>query len=461
MNSTVGRLFSTYGMFVVLLGLCALFSVLTVEDQFPEGNKAAESLFAKMQSDGDKQLPVLIVTKKNAAGDELAEALTGLLESDGWTVIGSVRGDPPDVRVALKKQADSGGKLGIIACDNLTVKWGVVEKASANFPSLGTVRAMEAPSYRWPNFLKRDNLRNITSQISVIAILAIGMTLVIITAGIDLSVGSLIALSAVTCTMLIRDHAGGFEANLGGVLLCCAAAIAVCSAMGLFSGVMVTFAGVPSFIVTLAIMLVAKGMAGVLSKSASINQVPDNFDWLGVGTTAGIPNSVILMMILYIIAHIVMSYTAFGRYVYALGGNAEAARLSGVPIKVVNLAVYTLCGALAGLGGVLMASQLKSGAMTYGVMYELYVIAAVVVGGTSLMGGEGKIFGTLIGAFIIAVIRNGMNLVGLEEFQQMIVLGMVILAAVLLDSNKHHVGNVLKRGNGGDAAEAEPEAQAA
>ena len=142
------------------------------------------------------------------------------------------------------------------------------------------------------------------------------------------------------------------------------------------------------------------------------------------------------MIFLYIFAHVVMSRTVFGRYVYAIGGNEEAARLSGVPVKRVLIVVYTICGALAGLGGVVLASQLAAGDPKFGLMYELEVIAAVVVGGTSLMGGRGKIFGTLIGAFIIAVIKNGMNLTNVDPFNQKIVLGAVLLIAVLLDTLK-------------------------
>jgi len=142
------------------------------------------------------------------------------------------------------------------------------------------------------------------------------------------------------------------------------------------------------------------------------------------------------MVLLYILAHVVMSRMVFGRYVYAIGGNEEAARLSGVPVKRVLLAVYTICGALAGLGGIVLTSQLAAGDPKFGLMYELEVIAAVVVGGTSLLGGEGKIFGTLIGAFIIAVIKNGMNLTDVDPFNQKIVLGAVLLSAVLIDTLK-------------------------
>ena len=150
----------------------------------------------------------------------------------------------------------------------------------------------------------------------------------------------------------------------------------------------------------------------------------------------GIPHPILLMIVLYVVSHIVMSRTVFGRYVYAIGGNSEAARLSGVPVKRILMTVYTICGALAGLGGIVLTSQLSAGDPKFGLMYELEVIAAVVVGGTSLMGGRGKIFGTLIGAFIIAVIKNGMNLTNVDPFNQKIVLGAVLMVAVLLDTLK-------------------------
>jgi len=268
--------------------------------------------------------------------------------------------------------------------------------------------------------------------------MSIGMTMVIITAGIDLSVGSLIALSAVICTLFIQNIAGGESASTAGMLVGVCLAIVGCGLVGAFSGSMVTVFRVPPFIVTLAMMLVASGSASLLSQGKSVYKIPPSFTWLGRETTfLGLPNSVTLMLILYVIAHIVMTRTVLGRYLYAVGGNSEAARLSGVPVKRVILFAYVMSGLLAGVGGVVMASQLKSGSPTYGTMYELYVIAAVVVGGTSLSGGEGKILGTLTGAFIIAVIQNGMNLWKIEPFTQKVVLGMVILLAVLLDTLKH------------------------
>jgi ribose transport system permease protein len=193
-------------------------------------------------------------------------------------------------------------------------------------------------------------------------------------------------------------------------------------------------------------MLIASGLAFIVARGQSIYQVPESFVWLGRGADLmGLPNAVVLMALLYLVAHIVMMQMTFGRYIYAVGGNPEAARLSGVPVKGILLSVYTISAVLAGMGGIVMASQLKSGDPTYGKMYELYVIAAVVVGGTSLSGGEGKILGTLIGAFLIAVIQNGMNLTGVESYTQNVVLGAVILGAVLLDQLKKHALSLLKR----------------
>ncbi len=218
--------------------------------------------------------------------------------------------------------------------------------------------------------------------------------------------------------------------------LCSLGGIGACAAMGIVTGTMVAWFEIPSFIVTLAMMLIASGAAYKLSGGESINRLPDSFMWLGRGTNFGIPNAVILMLALYIVAHVVMSRTTLGRYIYAVGGNAEAARLSGVPVRRILLLVYVVSGALAGLGGIITASLFKSGDPKYGPLAELYVIAAVVVGGTSLMGGEGKVLGTLIGALIIAVIENGMNLTNVESYTQKIVLGAVILLAVLLDTLK-------------------------
>jgi ribose transport system permease protein len=310
----------------------------------------------------------------------------------------------------------------------------VVAAIRADLTGLEDAVTWTPTARRWPTFLLKANLLNVASQVAVIAILAIGMTLVILTAGIDLSVGSLIALSAVTVAWCV-GRLGGAGASGASVVLAAAAGIGACAGTGALSGLVITRFRVPPFIATLAMMQVASGVAYLVSRGRPIHDLPAGFEALGRGVDPlfGIPHSVTLMAVLYVVAHLLLTRTVFGRHVYAVGGNAEAARLAGVPVRRVLLLVYTACGALAGLGGVLMASQLKSGAPTYGVTYELHVIAAVVVGGTSLFGGEGRISGTLVGALIMAVIQNGMNLTNVESYTQKVVLGLVILGAVLLE----------------------------
>ena len=431
------RFFNDYGMLLVLLVLCAFFSVLTYDEQHPTGVSGADALVRQLRAGAGAGETVLVVARGHAEDVAFAERIRTGLGAGGLDVLEVVTGEPSDARKALRRISESGRRLDHIAGNQVTAGWLVFADLKKDFPSLGEPRVSQPGSHHWPNFLKRDNLLNISNQIAVIAILAIGMTFVIITAGIDLSVGSLIALSAVVSAWCIRNWAGGEAAGAAGMVLSCLAGVAVCGVVGGFTGVMVTRFSVPPFIVTLGMMMVASGLAYIVAKGGSIYQVPDSFVRLGRGADLpGIPNAVLLMLGLYAIAHLVMSRSRLGRQLYAVGGNPEAARLSGVPVARVLLFAYVMSGLLAGLGGVVMASQLKSGSPTYGQMYELYTIAAVVVGGTSLAGGEGKMFGTLIGAFIIAVIQNGMNLTNVEPYTQKVVLGAVILAAVLLDRFK-------------------------
>jgi ribose transport system permease protein len=193
---------------------------------------------------------------------------------------------------------------------------------------------------------------------------------------------------------------------------------------------------IPPFIVTLATMSIASGLAFMVTKGETISEVPQSIKWLMRGTPAGIPNGVLLMLVLYAVGHVVLARTTFGRYLYAVGGNRKAAWLCGVPVRRVELASYVLSASLAGVAGVLMVSQYRSGAPTYGITYELQTIAAVVVGGTSLSGGQGRMFGTLLGALLIAVVQNGMNLLGVSSDPQKVVLGLVILAAAVMDRLK-------------------------
>lgn len=438
MNRTLSRLLTDYGMIFVLAILCAFFSVATYSEQSPTGEAAARQVASTLASQFGKQFKVVIVATDRPDEELFADKLQSTLETSGVKPIAVVKGEPKDAKATLKQIEVTAGALDAIACTRTTAGWLVFADLNADFPILGDPKLIQPKTEKWPNFLKSENLLNIANQIAVIAIIAIGMTMVIITGGIDLSVGSLIALSAVLAAWFIRSYAGAEQATAVGMTVASIAAILICGLIGGFTGGMITVFGIPPFIVTLAMMLVASGLAYILSAGQSIYQLPDSFVWLGRGEgILNIPNAVLLMLVLYVAAHVLMSRMRLGRYLYAVGGNREAARLSGVPVWQVLLFAYIASALLAGLGGVIMASQLKSGSPTYGNMYELYVIAAVVVGGTSLSGGEGKMFGTLIGAFTIAVIQNGMNLTNVESYTQKVVLGCVILGAVLLDKIRH------------------------
>lgn len=429
------RRVAEYGPIVVLLVLCVYFSVVTSSEQSPVGEAAAKQVYATIVDQFGRSPRVLIAASDQPSDPAFAASLARDLAASGAQVVGSIQGEPKDAREMLAKLQAAGDRLDAIACTQVASEWLVFSDIKSDFPSLGEPRLITPRRYRWPNFLKAENLLNIANQIAVIAIVAIGMTFVIITGGIDLSVGSLLALSAVITAVLIRDCAGGVNASPGGMVLTCVVAIVICGAIGAFSGLMITGFAIPPFIVTLAVMLVSSGLAYIVAKGQSIYQIPESFVWLGrEADLMGLPNAVVLMLILYCLAHVMMSRMRLGRYLYAVGGNSEAARLSGVPVKRVLLFAYVASAMLAGLGGVIMASQLKSGSPTYGNMYELYVIAAVVVGGTSLSGGEGKMLGTLAGVFTIAVIQNGMNLTNVESYTQKVVLGIVILGAVVLDT---------------------------
>lgn len=433
MTAFLQRLFADYSMLGVLLALCAGLSAATLAEQYPAGASGGTSLARDIVAQTQPGDTVLIVIRPIKEDREFAEALQAALAVNQRAVVGMVTGGPADAGKALTDLAQARAKLAVIAGNQATAAWEILHRDHG----VGNPRVVSPASYYWPTFLKADNLLNIANQISVIALIAIGMTMVIITGGIDLSVGSLMALAAVTATKLIRDQAGAYDASAEAMVLCCLAAIAFTAAVGLASGLVITRFALPPFIVTLAVMLIARGRSGIISQNKSIFEVPPSFNWLGGGATLGpIPNAVILTGFLYVIAHVIMTHTVWGRYIYAVGSNKKAARFSGVPVERTIISVYIVSGALAGLGGVVLASQLSSGAPTYGQEVELYVIAAVVVGGTSITGGEGKIFGTLIGALIIAVVRNGMNLLGIESDPQREVLGWVILAAVLLDQLK-------------------------
>ncbi|QDU29379.1 Ribose transport system permease protein RbsC [Anatilimnocola aggregata] len=428
-------LLAEQAMLVALVILIAVLSVLTWDKQSPTGAVAGQVLAARISGQLATGNSVAILTRSTSEDLAFATELKAQLEQRGFRIPVIVNAEPPQARAALEAATLAGQKIDLIAASEVASSWTAVQRWAERQSQ--PVMILKPQPYYWPNFLKTDNLLNISNQIAVIAIIAIGMTMVIITGGVDLSVGSLIALSAVICTILLRDLAGGQSASLFATLACSLAAIGACALFGAVSGTFVTLLRVPSFIVTLAMMLLADGVAYNLSQGATIDEIPRAFMWLGKGTAlVRIPNSAVLMIGLYVVAQFIMTKTIFGRHLYAVGGNLKAAWLCGVPVKRVTIAAYIICAALAGLGGVLMASQLGAGSPNYGSKHELMVIAAVVVGGTSLAGGRGTMWGTFIGALILAVIANGMNLVGLESKRQQIVLGMVILSAVLLDRMK-------------------------
>jgi ribose transport system permease protein len=429
------RFLSDYGMLFVLLALCAALSVVTYDEQHPGGAAGGEALAHDIAAQTPTGARVLIVTRASADDAAFAEALAAGLRASGRVVLQTVRGSPADARKALERRA--GDKVDIIAATTEAGAWDVLHDLGSRFPAPTGARLVVPRGYGWPYFLRADNLLNITNQVAIIAIVAIGMTMVILTGGIDLSVGSLVALSAVLAAYLIVHHAGARDASAAGMTLCCAAAVLACGLVGLTSGLLVTRFDAPPFIITLGMMMIARGAAFILSEGESIYQLPQGFTALGTGTLAGgIPSAVVLMLGLFAVAHVVMGHTTLGRYIYAIGSNVKAARYSGVPVRRTVVLVYVISGLLAGLGGVIMASQLKSAAPIYALNYELNVIVAVVIGGTSLSGGEGKVLGSLIGALLIAVVQNGMNLLNVGSHPQMVVLGAVLIAAVLLDRLK-------------------------
>lgn len=289
------------------------------------------------------------------------------------------------------------------------------------------------------DFLRPGNVTNVLRQIAVNAILATGQTFVIITAGIDLSVGSLIALTGVLMAGTMSGHPG----IAAGLALAVVVGVGAGGLAGFVNGWPVVKFGLPPFITTLAMLEIARGLAFMYTKGQPIEIDNAAFNFIGGGfvfpslghllNIPGVPMPVIVMLLVVLAGSYILTQTRFGRYVYAIGGNEEAARLSGVNVFGVKLGVYVLSGALAGLASLLLAARLNSGIPQSGQGYELQSIAAVVVGGTSLMGGRGSIGGTFVGALLIGVLYNIMNLLGVQSYAQEVVLGAVILIAVLLD----------------------------
>jgi ribose transport system permease protein len=280
-------------------------------------------------------------------------------------------------------------------------------------------------SFTSKEFLTVNNLTNVARQVSIFAIIATGMTFVIITAGIDLSVGSQLALTGCVAMTIIDKTNGDFVGIAAGILVG-----ALCGAV---NGITVARFRVPPFIATLAGLTIYRGLSLVITNGLPIVKFEGGFRFIGQGVVAGIPVPVIIMVIVVIVMQIVLSRTAFGAYIYAVGGNEEAARLSGIKVAWVKFWAYVLCGLLSGLSGMILMARLSSAQPAVGEGFELDAIAAVVLGGTSLMGGRGAVWSTLIGAFVIGILSNGMNLMGVHSHYQLVAKGVLIVLAVLLD----------------------------
>ena len=270
-------------------------------------------------------------------------------------------------------------------------------------------------------FFTISNMLIVMRQTSIVAFLAVGMSFVILGAGIDLSVGSVLAFSGAVGAGVMQN---------GGIFFGILAGLALGTALGAFNGIVITKLKIPAFIATLAMMAIARGGTLVYTDGRPITGLPSSFAFLGRGYIGNVPFPIILMLIIFILAYIVLKLTRFGRYVYATGGNINAARASGIKVDSVIISTFAISGFLSGLTGMVLASRLNSAQPTAGVGYELDAIAAVVLGGTNLFGGEGELWGTLVGAFIMGILNNGLNMLNVSSFYQQVVKGIVILIAV-------------------------------
>ena len=294
-----------------------------------------------------------------------------------------------------------------------------------------------------PNYFTVSNFLTMSSHVALFAILAIGMLLVILNGGIDLSVGSTLGLAGVVAGFLMQ---GVTLTKLGVVLyppvwVVVVLSIALGALIGLINGVLIARFKVPAFVATLGVMYMVRGIALLMTNGLTYNDLggkPElgntGFDWLGFNFLFGVPVGVLVMVVIAIVATLVLSRTPFGRWLYASGGNERAAELSGVPVKTVQLSVYMLSGICAAIAGLILSSELTSAGPTAGTTYELTAIAAVVIGGAALTGGRGNVRGTLLGAFVIGFLSDGLVIIGISSYWQTVFTGAVIVAAVLLNS---------------------------
>lgn len=283
--------------------------------------------------------------------------------------------------------------------------------------------------YAPDKFLNSFNIGSVLRQVAFFGLLSIGETLVIITGGIDLSPGSVIAFIGVVVALLIKQ---GLPVGISVIL-----ALIISSLIGFWHGIFVTKLRVPPFIITLGTLSIARGGAAALTKGWPVSGLPDSFNFLGRASFSFLPLPFIILLIIFIVFHILMNYSVFGRRIYAIGGNIEAARLSGINVDWGRIICYMISAFLAGLSGILIAANMGQGHPGVGSAYELQAIAGAVIGGTSLMGGEGTIFGTLLGTFIISVLYNALILLEVSPYWHEIVVGSVVVIAVTVDVLRH------------------------
>jgi ribose transport system permease protein len=292
-------------------------------------------------------------------------------------------------------------------------------------PFLTLIALFIALSIASPNFLTSTNLSSVVRQTAVINIMALGMTLVIISGGIDLSVGSILALAGLLGTRAMERHAGIPAGMLIGVFMG--------TLCGFANGAMITFLRINPFIVTLGTMGIFRGLALIVSNGLPVHDIPPSFSYLGEGSLLGVPFVLWILLVCALAMHVLLEHTRLGRYAFAIGSNPDAAFYAGVPVRFHTIAVFSIAGLLTGLAGMIEASRLMTGQPTGGQGYELQAIAAVVIGGGSLRGGEGSVLGTLIGAFIMGLLSNGSDLLGANPYWQQVLIGAVIIMAVSFD----------------------------
>lgn len=284
-----------------------------------------------------------------------------------------------------------------------------------------------------PRFIEINNLINVLMQITINALIATGMTFVILTGGIDLSVGSVAAMTGIVASTVANNMQGGISLN---TLIIFGSAVIIGGACGAFNAFMISWLKVPPFVATLAMMSIARGLAYVFTDAKPVFGMPEGYSWIGLGYIGKVPVMVIIMIVILAVAYIVLQRTCFGRYVFAVGSNEEVAQLSGINVRKIKAWVYILCGFLAALAGAVLSSRLQAGQPAAANGYELNAIAAVALGGTSMSGGRGGIGQTIIGLCIIGIINNALSLLGVSSYWQTIAMGVIILIAVIIDQNK-------------------------